>query len=61
MNIFEIFVVFAYKMISFFDDLQNLITCKIENLESTHVFDISNLNNNHLIACNCDENKILFL
>ena len=60
-NTSEISVVFAYKMILFFDNMQNSKFCKIEILESTYDFDVSNLQNNHLISCNCDENKVLFL
>ena len=60
-NIFEIFVVFAYKLILFFNNMQNSKLYKIENFESIYDFDISNLQNNYLISCNCDEIKILFL
>ena len=60
-NTFEIFAVFAYKMTLFFDSLKNLKTCIFEIFESAYDFDISNLQSNYLISCNCDENKTLFL
>ena len=60
-NTFEVFAVFAYKMTLFFDNMQDSESCKTKNLESAYDFDISSLQNSHLISCNCDESKALLL
>ena len=60
-NSSEIFVVFTYKLNLFFDRMKNLKTFEFEIFDSTYDFDVSNIQNNHLTSCNCDESKTLFL
>ena len=60
-NTSGISVVFAYKMAPFSGNMQGSESCKTEDLEPAYDFGISGLQNSHLVACNCDEDKVLLL
>ena len=60
-NVAEIFAKITYKMILFFSELQKLKTFKNRKFRISIRFRLSNLRIDHLISCNCDENKVLLL